>query len=66
MNVLKFSVGDTAVLKKKHPCNGNIFRIARVGSDIKIICSTCGKDLIMPRDKFERDVKKIIFKEEQQ
>ncbi|MBO5009547.1 MAG: DUF951 domain-containing protein [Clostridia bacterium] len=60
MNIAKFNVGDNLQLKKKHPCGSDIFKVLRVGSDIRICCVGCGRDLTMPRETLEKSVKKII------
>lgn len=65
MNIPKFEVGDTVEMKKAHPCGTNSMRIARVGSDIRIICSGCGRDMTIPREKFEKAVRRINPREEQ-
>ncbi len=59
MNIIRFSVGDILTLKKAHPCGTNKMRVARVGSDIRIICEGCGRDMTLPREKLEKAVKKI-------
>lgn len=58
MNIIKFSVGDILTLKKAHPCGTNRMRVSRVGSDIRIICEGCGRDMTLPREKLEKAVKK--------
>ncbi len=55
--------GDTLELKKPHPCGGHIFTCLRVGSDIRIVCRTCGRDMTLPREKLERSIKKITSAE---
>ena len=60
MNILKFAVGDLLELKKPHPCGTNKMRIARVGSDIRIICEGCGRDMTLPREKLEKAVRHIL------
>ena len=59
MNIPHFSVGDTLELKKKHPCGSSDFEVVRVGSDIRMICKGCGRDLTLPREKVEKAIKKI-------
>ena len=66
MNPMKLSVGDLAEFKKKHPCGGNVFKILRVGSDVRIKCDTCGHDMTLDRIKFERSVKKLIHTESEE
>lgn len=63
MKIIKMSVGDRAELKKAHPCGGNVFRILRVGSDVRIVCETCGRDMTIERVKLEKSIKKMICSE---
>lgn len=58
-NVIKLSVNDIIEMKKPHPCGGALFRVMRVGSDVRIICETCGRDLTLPRVKLEKSIKSI-------
>lgn len=60
--ILKFEVGDILEMKKNHPCakNSNKFKVLRVGSDIRIVCENCGRDLTLPRIKLEKNIKRII------
>ncbi len=59
MNIPKIRVGDRLELKKKHPCGISLFEVLRVGSDIRIVCTGCGRDLVLPREKLERALRKI-------
>ncbi len=59
MNIPKISLGDKLELKKKHPCGSFTFTVMRVGSDIRIVCDGCGRDLVIPREKLEKSIKKI-------
>lgn len=60
MAIIHFAVGDKLLLKKKHPCSSYIFRVARGGSDVRVICDKCGRDLTIPREKIEKMIKKVI------
>ena len=60
----KISVGDVLELKKKHPCGAKNFLVARLGSDVRIICTGCERDMVLPRIKLEKAIKKIISTEE--
>ena len=60
MSILKFSVGDILVLKKKHPCDSHNFMVLRMGSDVRIVCCGCGRDMTMPRETLDKAIKKII------
>ena len=60
MEILKINVGDTIELKKKHPCGSAVFKIARVGSDVRIICQGCGCDITLDRIKLEKSIRHIL------
>lgn len=62
MTIPKINVGDTLELKKNHPCGEKRFTVMRVGSDIRIVCCGCGRDMTLPREKLEKAIKKIIPK----
>lgn len=63
MEIIKFQRDDMLLMKKKHPCSSDVFKVARVGSDIRIICTGCGKDLTLPREKLEKMIKKVLPKD---
>ena len=60
MNILHFMVGDILELKKSHPCGTNKMRVARVGSEIRVLCLGCGRDMTLPREKLEKAVRRIL------
>ena len=43
-------VGDVIITKKSHPC----------GMDFKIRCQKCGHEIMLPRVKIEKNIKKIL------
>ena len=59
MQILKFEVGDVVELKKPHPCGSKQFRILRVGSEMRILCLGCGRDMVLDRIKLEKAIKHI-------
>ena len=60
MEFLKFRLHDTVELKKPHPCGNKLFRIMRVGSEMRLICQGCGRDMVMDRVKLEKATKKLF------
>lgn len=58
-------VGDVLEMKKTHPCGGKQFDVLRVGMDFKIKCKKCGHEVMLPRLKAEKNIKKIIRDSEQ-
>ena len=51
-------------LKKQHPCGSRVWTILRVGMDIKLKCAGCGHELMLPRSKAEKAIKKLISEED--
>ncbi len=60
IQIPKLNVGDIVELKKAHPCGEKKFRILRVGSDVRIVCTGCGRDMTIDRVKLEKAIKKQI------
>ena len=60
MNIIHFDVGDTLIMKKKHPCSSYSFRVLRCGSDVRIICLGCSRDITFERTKLEKMIKKVV------
>ncbi len=64
MNIIKFKLNDIIELKKPHPCGSKQFKILRVGSEMRVVCQGCGRDMNVDRIKLEKATKKIIFSED--
>lgn len=60
MRIIKFASEDILELKKPHPCGSKMFRVVRVGSDVRIICTGCGHDMTLDRIKLEKSIKKVF------
>ena len=59
-----YEVGDIVKLKKPHPCGSRRFLVLRSGMDFKIRCTGCGHEVMVPRVKAEKNIKKIIRQEQ--
>ncbi len=57
---LKLDVGDVVELKKEHPCKSRRWEITRTGADIRIKCLGCMHQVLIPRVKLEKNIKKIF------
>lgn len=57
-------VGDVLELKKQHPCGSRRWKVLRVGMDFRLLCEGCGHELMVPRAKAEKSIKKVISTEE--
>ena len=61
---MDIKLNDTLIMKKPHPCGGKNFLVLRTGMDIKIRCLTCGREVMLPRRKVEKNIRQIIRPEE--
>ncbi len=57
---MDIQVGDKLLMKKKHPCGTDVFTVKRIGMDFKLCCDGCGREIMVPRSKAEKALKKII------
>ncbi len=55
-----YAIGDLVVMKKGHPCGENMWEIVRLGANIRIKCTKCGRVVMIPRVEFNKKIKKII------
>lgn len=57
MDLLK---GQHILMKKPHPCGSYEFELTRVGMDLKIKCTRCGREVMLPRKKVEKNIKTVL------
>ena len=57
---MQLNAGDRLEMKKPHPCGGNVFTLLRVGMDFRIRCETCGREVMAPRKKIEKNIRRVI------
>lgn len=55
-----FQLGDIVLMKKNHPCGSNEMEIIRMGMDIRIKCVGCKHSVLIPRAKFEKNMRKVL------
>lgn len=55
-----YELGTLVQMKKEHPCGCNIFEVIRIGVDIKIKCTNCGRTIMLPRVDFNKKIKKVL------
>lgn len=55
-----YTIGTIVEMKKGHPCGSNEWEIVRLGADIKIKCTNCGRVVMIPRIEFNKKIKKIV------
>ena len=52
---MDIAVGDIILTRKKHPCGAASFEVLRVGMDFRIRCTGCGREVMLPRAKIEKN-----------
>lgn len=55
---------DILILKKNHPCGDNRMLVLRSGVDFRLHCVKCSREFIIPRNKIEKNIKKVIRSQE--
>jgi len=60
MRTVQVNLDDRVEMRKPHPCGGRTWRIVRVGADIGMVCETCGRRVLIPRDTFNKRVKRLL------
>ena len=61
---MELNLNDILELKKEHPCGSKRWQVLRVGMDFKLRCLGCGHELMLPRSKAEKSIKKILMEED--
>ena len=59
-NSMDVQVGDSIITKKPHPCGNSTFAVLRAGMDFRIRCTKCGREVMVPRSKIEKNIKKVV------
>ena len=61
------TMGDPRTYAKPRYCSParRTFLMLRVGMDFKIKCQGCGHEIMLPRAKIERNIKKVLRAGEQ-
>ncbi len=66
MDIPKLSVSDILELRKPHPCGDKRVKILRLGSDVRIECLGCGRQMTLERIKLERAIRRILSADHQE
>lgn len=61
---MEYDLNSIVELKKDHPCKkSKQWQIVRMGADIKIKCLGCNTIVMLPREKFNKRLKRVIENE---
>jgi hypothetical protein len=58
--VLELFLGDVLRLRRKHPCGGDAWLVDRLGADIGLRCTTCGRHVLVERRVLERRITAFV------
>lgn len=61
---MDIQIGDVLTMKKEHPCGEKRWLVLRTGMDFRLRCLGCGHEVMGPRNKFERNIKSVFRKDE--
>ena len=61
-----YELNEILTMKKPHPCGSKRWKVLRIGMDFRLVCLGCGHELMQPRGKIEKNIRKIIREEEAQ
>ena len=57
---MDIKLNDIIEMKKEHPCGNKQFLVLRVGIDFRIRCTKCEREVMVPRVKIEKNIKKVM------
>ncbi|RXK18563.1 DUF951 domain-containing protein [Macrococcus sp. DPC7161] len=58
----EYELNSIVEMKKPHACGEKQFKVIRLGADIRIKCEGCGRSVMIPRQDFNKKLKKVIQK----
>lgn len=59
-SIPQINLDDIVRLRKPHPCGGYEWQVVRLGVDIGLCCTTCGRRVLVPRSRFNKRLKTIV------
>lgn len=57
--VMDIQVGDVLTMKKAHPCGSRQWQVLRTGADFRLRCLGCGREVMGPRSRFEKNIRQV-------
>ena len=47
-------------MKKAHPCGDKRWAVLRTGMDFRLRCLGCGHEVMLPRSKAEKNIRRVF------
>jgi len=60
MTLPELHLDDILRLRKPHPCGSYEWRVVRLGADIGLECTGCGRRVLLERRKLARRLKAVV------
>lgn len=60
MPPLSLRRGDVLRLRRPHPCGSSDFEVVRLGADIGLVCTNCGRRIMLARSLLERRLDRFV------
>lgn len=60
MNPIQLRRGDILRLRRPHPCGNDLFEVVRLGADIGLHCTRCGRRLLLARSLLARRMEGFV------
>jgi hypothetical protein len=57
---VEIHLGDIVRLRKPHPCGSYDWEVVRLGTDVGLVCQTCGRRVLLQRGVFNKRLKTIL------
>ncbi len=52
-------LGDVLQMKKAHPCGESRWTVLRIGADFRLKCQGCGHEVMITRQKAEKNLRAV-------
>ena len=59
---IPFRLGDRIELRRPHPCGGRTWDVDRLGADLGLRCTTCGRRILVERRRVEKRLVTIAIR----
>lgn len=56
---MDIQLNDVLVMKKLHPCGEKRWLVLRTGADFRLRCMGCGHELMITRQKAEKNIRSV-------
>lgn len=55
---MRYQINDEIIFKKSHACGSNVWKVIKVGADIRLECLGCGRKIALLPSEIDKRLKK--------